>query len=221
MVGATIVDRIRQLPPSSAGGKGQPALSGALSRALCYLRARTATGAGGSTAGAAQPKILCLQGSQDVTAQYIACMNCIFSAQVQLPLILLALLQHTYEPLINVMLRTVAFVRTAQTCTPVVLGRASSAAVPHSHDLTSHGNLAHSMAFCRTFTGVLEDIISKAIIPIHTAVRLKLTAPCSPPPPPPPFLPFRKLESQLMRVCLGGATRRSFSRLCILRKEYT
>jgi hypothetical protein len=79
---------MQELCGSAAEGtvpvKQQPALSGTLSRALCYLNSLSRRGmigkAGGSTP--IKPRILILQGSSDVQAQYIAFMNSIFSAQV-------------------------------------------------------------------------------------------------------------------------------------------
>ena len=80
--GAQIVERIRTLTQqglgSTEGPAPVPALSGALSRALCYLKGRSK---GTSSARGLSSRILCLQGSPDVQSQYIACMNSIFSAQ--------------------------------------------------------------------------------------------------------------------------------------------
>lgn len=82
-MGALIVDRIRLLTQQPTTAGAQPALSGALSRALCYLQGRsTANKARQGSGPSGRPRILCLQGSPDVPAQYIACMNSIFSAQV-------------------------------------------------------------------------------------------------------------------------------------------
>jgi hypothetical protein len=48
--------------------------------AMCYCnRLTTSPGGGGISTGA--PRILCLTGSEDSSAQYIAMMNAIFSAQ--------------------------------------------------------------------------------------------------------------------------------------------
>ena len=83
--GAQIVERIRTLTQQAEGSMEgpalQPALSGALSRALCYLKGRSNSGWGTSSARGLSSRILCLQGSPDVQSQYIACMNSIFSAQ--------------------------------------------------------------------------------------------------------------------------------------------
>lgn len=84
---SNIVGKMQELCGSAAEGtvpvKQQPALSGTLSRALCYLNSLSRRGmigkAGGSTP--IKPRILILQGSSDVQAQYIAFMNSIFSAQ--------------------------------------------------------------------------------------------------------------------------------------------
>ena len=62
-------------------GEG-PALAGALSRVLCYLQRIQATRAGGAREGQRKARILVVQASPDVSAQYISFMNAIFSAQV-------------------------------------------------------------------------------------------------------------------------------------------
>ncbi|KAK9841870.1 hypothetical protein WJX81_008450 [Elliptochloris bilobata] len=64
------------------------ALAGALSRALCFIHKLQRPGAAAAASGAApvaarqtpKPRVLVLAGCPDVTAQYIAVMNAIFSA---------------------------------------------------------------------------------------------------------------------------------------------
>lgn len=57
---------------------GEPAMSAALSRALCYINRFKPKG---TARNYPKPRILCILGSADVSAQYIAVMNAIFSAQ--------------------------------------------------------------------------------------------------------------------------------------------
>ncbi|DBA69383.1 TPA: hypothetical protein ACH3X2_012855 [Trebouxia sp. C0005] len=57
-----------------------PCWSAALSRALCLIHKQQGTSASSRTEGS-KPRILCINGSPDVPAQYIATMNAIFSAQ--------------------------------------------------------------------------------------------------------------------------------------------
>lgn len=85
---SAVVTGLQALGASSEGGgdsgKQQPALSGTLSRALCYLNSLSRRGLvpKGAAATASKPRLLVLQGSPDVQSQYIAFMNSIFSAQV-------------------------------------------------------------------------------------------------------------------------------------------
>ena len=67
-------------------------LAGALSRALCFIHKLQRPGAAAAAAAAAapaaarqapKPRVLVLGGCPDVTAQYIAIMNAIFSALVR------------------------------------------------------------------------------------------------------------------------------------------
>ena len=67
-----------------------PALSAALSKSLCLLHKATLTAATKKL----MPRILCLHGSRDAASQYIAVMNCIFSAQVRLTFSLGCALQY-------------------------------------------------------------------------------------------------------------------------------
>ena len=61
----------------------QPCWSAGLSRALCLIHKQQGTaGATAARTEASKPRILCVNGSPDVPAQYIATMNAIFSAQV-------------------------------------------------------------------------------------------------------------------------------------------
>eukprot|EP00873_Tetraselmis_striata_P034377 jgi/Tetstr1/454641/TSEL_041533.t1 len=84
---SAVVTGLQALGASSEGGgdsgKQQPALSGTLSRALCYLNSLSRRGLvpKGAAATASKPRLLVLQGSPDVQSQYIAFMNSIFSAQ--------------------------------------------------------------------------------------------------------------------------------------------
>lgn len=57
-----------------------PCWSAALSRALCLIHKQQGTSALSRTESS-KPRILCINGSPDVPAQYIATMNAIFSAQ--------------------------------------------------------------------------------------------------------------------------------------------
>lgn len=78
---------------ASAGGgaeRGPGALAGALSRALCFIHKvqRPPPGAAAGAGAAAlrqapKPRVLVLAGCPDVTSQYIAVMNAIFSALVR------------------------------------------------------------------------------------------------------------------------------------------
>lgn len=68
-------------------GDGGGALAGALSRALCFIHKLQRPGAAAAAAPAPaaarqapKPRVLVLGGCLDVTAQYIAVMNAIFSA---------------------------------------------------------------------------------------------------------------------------------------------
>ncbi|KAL3153654.1 hypothetical protein ABBQ32_013255 [Trebouxia sp. C0010 RCD-2024] len=61
------------------GQASLPCWSAALSRALCFIHKQHPTSTAG--AGGSKPRILCITGSPDVPAQYIATMNAIFSAQ--------------------------------------------------------------------------------------------------------------------------------------------
>jgi transcription initiation factor TFIIH subunit 3 len=63
------------VPASAPRRRGPSPLSGALSRALCLIQRATRAPA------ALAPRILCLHGSADHPAQYVAMMNAIFSAQ--------------------------------------------------------------------------------------------------------------------------------------------
>jgi len=65
---------------SDMQGEG-PALAGALSRVLCYLQRIRSGQVGGSREGQRKARILAIQASPDVSAQYISFMNAIFSAQ--------------------------------------------------------------------------------------------------------------------------------------------
>lgn len=64
----------------ATGQASLPCWSAALSRALCFIHKQHPTSTAG--AGGSKPRILCITGSPDVPAQYIATMNAIFSAQV-------------------------------------------------------------------------------------------------------------------------------------------
>ncbi|KAK9841654.1 hypothetical protein WJX74_009570 [Apatococcus lobatus] len=64
-------------PADHKEGLEKPAVSATLSRALCLLHKARATPATNKLL----PRILCLHGSPDAASQYIAIMNCIFSAQ--------------------------------------------------------------------------------------------------------------------------------------------
>lgn len=59
-----------------------PCWSAALSRALCLIHKQQGAATAARTE-TSKPRILCVNGSPDVPAQYIATMNAIFSAQVQ------------------------------------------------------------------------------------------------------------------------------------------
>jgi transcription initiation factor TFIIH subunit 3 len=72
---AALLRALRQLAQAAPARRGPSPLSGALSRALCYIQRATR----GPTALA--PRILALHGSADAPAQYVAMMNAIFSAQ--------------------------------------------------------------------------------------------------------------------------------------------
>ncbi len=65
----------------SADYGSPPCWSAALSRALCLIHKQQGTSALSRTESS-KPRILCINGSPDVPAQYIATMNAIFSAQV-------------------------------------------------------------------------------------------------------------------------------------------
>jgi transcription initiation factor TFIIH subunit 3 len=68
---------------ASAAGDYESALSGALSRALCFVNKHQRA----APEGAAQPRprVLCITACPDAPAQYIAVMNAIFAAQVPPP----------------------------------------------------------------------------------------------------------------------------------------
>jgi transcription initiation factor TFIIH subunit 3 len=72
---AALLQALRQLAQATPARSGPSPLSGALSRALCYIQRATR----GPTA--LSPRILALHGSADAPAQYVAMMNAIFSAQ--------------------------------------------------------------------------------------------------------------------------------------------
>ncbi|KAK9803213.1 hypothetical protein WJX73_003629 [Symbiochloris irregularis] len=85
-LGLEIIARIQdimQQPETDMGGR--PALAGALSRALCFIRGQW----GGSAEegqrlkalGRAPPRLLTIASSQDAPQQYIPTMNAIFAAQ--------------------------------------------------------------------------------------------------------------------------------------------
>ncbi|KAL0018611.1 hypothetical protein WJX77_010552 [Trebouxia sp. C0004] len=77
---------LQQLLQSMADNNGNPGhdslpcWSAALSRALCLIHKQQGTSASSRTEGS-KPRILCINGSPDLPAQYIATMNAIFSAQ--------------------------------------------------------------------------------------------------------------------------------------------
>ena len=69
---------------AAADAARQPAvLSGGLSRGLCLINKAVASARSGGKRSAL-PRMLCLQGSPDATQQYIAVMNSIFAAQVEI-----------------------------------------------------------------------------------------------------------------------------------------
>ena len=74
---AAIATGLQALAQRGAAGRGHAAspLSGALSRALCYVQRAT------RGPSPLQPRLLCLHGSADAPAQYVAVMNAIFCAQ--------------------------------------------------------------------------------------------------------------------------------------------
>lgn len=72
---------VSKLNVLSADHDSPPCWSAALSRALCLIHKQQGTSAS-SRAEGSKPRILCINGSPDVPAQYIATMNAIFSAQV-------------------------------------------------------------------------------------------------------------------------------------------
>jgi len=72
---------VSQFNVLSADHDSPPCWSAALSRALCLIHKQQGTSASPRTEGS-KPRILCINGSPDVPAQYIATMNAIFSAQV-------------------------------------------------------------------------------------------------------------------------------------------
>lgn len=65
-----------------------PALAGALSRVLCFLHGQQ-QGAAPGRDGHRKTRVLCLQASADISAQYIPFMNAVFSAQAR-PVVLLS-----------------------------------------------------------------------------------------------------------------------------------
>lgn len=66
---------------AATGQASLPCWSAALSRALCFIHKQQQSTPTAGTEGS-KPRILCITGSPDVPAQYIATMNAIFSAQV-------------------------------------------------------------------------------------------------------------------------------------------
>lgn len=65
----------------ATGQASVPCWSAALSRALCLIHKQQQATSTSKSEGS-KPRILCITGSSDVPAQYIATMNAIFSAQV-------------------------------------------------------------------------------------------------------------------------------------------
>ncbi len=72
---AAIASALKALAARDAGRADASPLSGALSRALCYVQRAT------RGPSPLQPRLLCLHGSGDAPAQYVAVMNAIFCAQ--------------------------------------------------------------------------------------------------------------------------------------------
>jgi transcription initiation factor TFIIH subunit 3 len=72
---AAIAAALKALAARGAGAASASPLSGALSRALCYVQRAT------RGPSPLQPRLLCLHGSADAPAQYVAVMNAIFCAQ--------------------------------------------------------------------------------------------------------------------------------------------
>ncbi|KAL0055625.1 hypothetical protein WJX82_002545 [Trebouxia sp. C0006] len=79
-VAEQILQQLLQSMAAKNDHDSPPCWSAALSRALCLIHKQQGTSAS-SRAEGSKPRILCINGSPDVPAQYIATMNAIFSAQ--------------------------------------------------------------------------------------------------------------------------------------------